>query len=60
MEIIKNGQYLKVELAYDNADLAHLKEELESAIKNLDGIDEEVMRIAFDAIRPLDYQDIKY
>lgn len=45
---------------YDEADLPHLKEELEFAIKNLDGIDEEVMRIAFDAIRPLDYQDIKY
>lgn len=45
---------------YDEADLTHLKEELESAIKNLDGIDQEVMRLAFDAIRPLDYQGIKY
>lgn len=45
---------------YDEADLTYLKEELESAIKNLDGIDQEVMRLAFDAIRPLDYQDIKY
>lgn len=45
---------------YDEADLTHLKEELEVAIKNLDGIDQEVMRLAFDAIRPLDYQDIKY
>ena len=46
-------------IIYDDADLAHLKEELESAIKNLDGIDEEVMRLAFDAIRPLNYTDIK-
>lgn len=46
-------------IIYDDADLAYLKEELESAIKNLDGIDEEVMRLAFDAIRPLDYTDIK-
>ena len=46
-------------IIYDDADLAHLKEELESAIKNLDGIDEEVMRLAFDAIRTLDYTDIK-
>ena len=44
---------------YDEADLTHLKEELEVAIKNLDGIDQEVMRLAFDAIRPLNYQDIK-
>lgn len=47
-------------IIYDDADLAHLKEELESGIKNLDGIDEEVMRLAFDAIRTLDYTDIKY
>lgn len=46
-------------IIYDDADLAHLKEELESAIKAFDGIDEEVMRLAFDAIRPLDYTDIK-
>lgn len=46
-------------IIYDDADLAQLKEELETAIKNLDGIDEEVMRLAFDAIRPLDYTDIK-
>ena len=44
---------------YDEADLPHLKEELEVAIKNLDGIDQEVMRLAFAAIRPLDYTDIK-
>ena len=44
---------------YDEADLTHLKEALESAIKNLDGINEEVMRLAFDAIRTLDYTDIK-
>lgn len=44
---------------YDDADLTHLKEELETAIKTLDGIDEEVMALAFDAIRPLDYQDVK-
>lgn len=46
-------------IIYDDADLTHLKEELETAIKTLDGIDEEVMALAFDAIRPLDYQDIK-
>lgn len=45
---------------YDEADLPHLKEELEFAIKNLDGIDGEVMALAFEAIRPLDYTDIKY
>lgn len=45
---------------YDEADLPHLKEELEFAIKTLDGIDEEVMALAFEAIRPLDYTDIKY
>ena len=45
---------------YDEADLTYLKEELEYAIKNLDGIDQEVMRLAFAAIRPLAYQDIKY
>lgn len=44
---------------YDEADLPHLKEELEFAIKNLDGIDQEVMRLAFDAVRSLDYTDIK-
>lgn len=44
---------------YDDADLTYTKEELESAIKNLDGIDGEVMALAFESIRPLDYQDIK-
>ena len=44
---------------YDDADLTYTKEELECAIKNLDGIDQEVMRLAFDAIRTLDYTDIK-
>lgn len=44
---------------YDDADLTYIKEELECAIKNLDGIDQAVMRLAFDAIRPLDYTDIK-
>lgn len=43
---------------YDDADLTYLKEELETAIKNLNGIDGEVMALAFDAIRPLDYTDI--
>lgn len=44
---------------YDDADLTYLKEELETAIKNLNGIDGEVMALAFDTIRPLDYTDIK-
>lgn len=44
---------------YDDADLTCLKEELETSIKNLNGIDGEVMALAFDAIRPLDYTDIK-
>lgn len=43
---------------YDDADLTCLKEELETAIKNLNGIDGEVMALAFDAIRPLDYTNI--
>lgn len=44
---------------YDDADLTCLKEELETSIKNLNGIDGEVMALAFDAIRPLDYTNIK-
>ena len=44
---------------YDDADLTCLKEELETSIKNLNGIDGEVMALAFDAIRPLDYSNIK-
>ena len=44
---------------YDDADLTYLKEELEMSIKNLNGIDGEVMALAFDAIRPLDYTNIK-
>ena len=44
---------------YADADLTYLKEELETAIKNLNGIDGEVMALAFDTIRPLDYTDIK-
>lgn len=43
---------------YDDADLTCLKEELETAIKNLNGIDGEVMALAFGAIRPLDYTNI--
>ena len=43
----------------DTSDLKYTKEELEDAIKNLNGIDSELRALAFDAIRPLTYQDVK-
>ena len=44
----------------DTSDLKHTKEELECAIKNLNGIDEEVLRLALEALQDVDYTSVKW
>lgn len=44
---------------YDDADLTYLKEALETSIKNLDGIDEEVKALALEAVNNLDYTAVE-